>query len=448
MEGFHKVEPIRDPWYKVRSARPLKGVCYVSPIYTQYLPMVNPADQTLVGKSYKDEFWHAFFMSNHMNQTPDHFIRGRTLWHNEDRSSIKYKSAEDEPKAVNGTKFKDILNPRDFPAGFQLTSFHGNTCDFCHIRNGSGIPLMPNGQLSEIPVKERGMKPDFKINHDYTYSNKELPFMKMVLFDLDDEDSAGFDNCDNNDHTLPKPASLLSDQTVCGPADSNCKTQPENSDITEQEIKDMATYQSWIGIPNRSEYQVASKQVQQGEGIFKDLQCNSCHVIKKIAFDYDDNMLPDEERDHLKKVQIKSGNRPDYPFISYLGTDLLMHDMGYLSQVARAPENVKIRKEDGTVKEEYQAYVQHIRTPALKGLRLNRFVADSNHSTTSPLKKNPVKPVIQGCDFLMHDGRACDAIENPYLHDGPAIKQLGSIKALKELSEEQRKQLRAFLYSI
>ena len=105
--------------------------------------MVNPADQTLVGKS--------------------------------------YKSAEDEPKAVNGTKFKDILNPRDFPAGFQLTSFHGNTCDFCHIRNGSGIPLMPNGQLSEIPVKERGMKPDFKINHDYTYSNKELPFMKMVL---------------------------------------------------------------------------------------------------------------------------------------------------------------------------------------------------------------------------------------------------------------------------
>lgn len=55
---------------------------YNSSIYTQYLPMVNPADLTLDTKSYTDAMWHSFFMSNHMNQNPDHFIRGlrgRTL---------------------------------------------------------------------------------------------------------------------------------------------------------------------------------------------------------------------------------------------------------------------------------------------------------------------------------------------------------------------------------
>lgn len=129
---------------------------------------------------------------------------------------------------------------------------------------------------------------------------------------------------------------------VCGPAGAYCQKQAANSDITEQEIKDMATYQRWVGIPNRSEYQVVSAEVQAGEEIFKDLQCNSCHVIDKIAFIKDDNILPDEERDHLERLKIPSGGKTDYPFISYLGADLLMHDMDYLSQVARAPGSEKL----------------------------------------------------------------------------------------------------------
>lgn len=129
---------------------------------------------------------------------------------------------------------------------------------------------------------------------------------------------------------------------VCDPAGAYCQKQAANSDITEQEIKDMATYQRWVGIPNRSEYQVVSAEVQAGEEIFKDLQCNSCHVIDKIAFIKDDNILPDEERDHLERLKIPSGGKTDYPFISYLGADLLMHDMGYLSQVARAPGSEKL----------------------------------------------------------------------------------------------------------
>ena len=118
------------------------------------------------------------------------------------------------------------------------------------------------------------------------------------------------------------------------------KSSNPNSDITEQEIKDMATYQRWIGIPNRSEYQVSSQIVQEGEKVFERLKCHSCHVIEQNhRMSRHDNMLPDEERESLSELLQK--NQPGYPFISYLGTDLLLHDMGYLSQVAKAPQGKK-----------------------------------------------------------------------------------------------------------
>ncbi len=653
---------------------------YGSSIYTQYLPMVNPADHTLKTRSYGNNFWHAFFMSNHMNQTPDHFIRGirgRTLWHNEYRSKIMYQSAELENKDKN-TRFEGKLDHVDFPAGFQVENhqspFHGNTCDSCHIRNGSGIPLMPNGKLPQIHV-DRGMHATFEINErDYTYTNRELPSMKMVLIDTQ-AGPTSIQQCDPNGGSLSgsevptfdpyyankimnfygdsfhvnqsgglptydmayipvtadsgfevvandsprKPQGrdvayqplrvqisgintgprcttasdisanpgvdknqwpdscadvsadaisraiakgeigflhllgrrlgntplieMIPDQAIlaaqraqredanfeyagcygltagtrvvkagvsdyrrcdmkqlgddeddcyisrwgwvgdrasledqianaavvemnitskageqalhsnetdpakivryqhalCGAADTNCKPDNANSDITEQEIEDMATYQRWIGIPQRSEHQVSSAAVQRGEQIFSDeLQCNSCHVISKIPFVEHDNILPDEERASLKKLQIEANGAADYPFVSYLGTDLLLHDMGYLSQVAPAPDHQTIRNSDGTVKDEYASYVQRIRTPALKGMRFNRFVTDSNHNANDGV----------GCDFLLHDGRACDAIEATYLHDGPAVKKLDMIGKLNTLSAEDMKALRAFLYSL
>jgi hypothetical protein len=739
--------------------------------YTQYLPMVNPADRSLVnrdnpsdtGKSYADDFWHAFFMSNHMNQEPGHFIRGirgRTLWHNEYRSGWMYdaatKPAPGGGRTVDGTKFEDVLEHVDFPAGFQtkkpnLAPFHGNTCDSCHIRNGSGLPLMPNGQLPKIHT-DRAMKANYQVNRDYTYSNPELPPMKMVLFDLEGG-SGSRESCADDKHTVPKTAPWASlqparrgggglyrnkimnfygnsfhlnqndeqliynleyqeicperndgyevvDQTprkpidhnggssckgvdgkwsryqpmrvqvdlngikqedtctgiapppedlaesgltddvwptscadvsgsaitqaieggeigfmhlmgrrlgntpmiemvpeqvilqsqyaqqldpditspgcvslapgtragaqdgrwtynyrscksghrgedstdcyigrwgwigdrasledqvanaahvemnitstegvaaihplsddgrqwvryenrLCGPANLACQTLPAradggvgNSDLTEEEIRNMATYQRWIGIPNRSEYQVANEAVREGEKIFHDLKCNSCHVVRKIGFIRDDNMLPDEEREHLARLEIRSpdesavantgsdgvqhSRRPgdgvdmdtskeaDYPFISYLGTDLLLHDMGYLSQVAPAPDGVEIRDKDGRVKLGYGRYVQKIRTPALKGLRFNRFVTDSNHNLDeSHPNLEPTEPpknmIRSGCDFLLHDGRACDAIEAAYLHDGPTVKSLGMIEKLNKLTEDQLRQLRAFLYSL
>jgi CxxC motif-containing protein (DUF1111 family) len=213
----------------------------------------------------------------------------------------------------------------------------------------------------------------------------------------------------------------------------------------------MATYQRWIGIPQRSEFQVDSAKTQAGERLFRseELGCNHCHTIDKIPFVEKDNMLPDEERAKLSKLSIRYNGEADYPFVSYLGTDLLLHDMGYLSQIAKGPAGKTMRDEDtGAIKSDYRAYFQYIRTPPLKGLRFNRFVTDSQHNKPRVAKGLDSFEARAGCDFLLHDGRACDAIEAAFLHDGPAVKEIGMISALSALTLEELDQLRAFLYSL
>jgi hypothetical protein len=124
-----------------------------------------------------------------------------------------------------------------------------------------------------------------------------------------------------------------------------------------------------------------------------------------------------------------------------------MHDMGYLSQVGN--ESQSIRDSNGVELPRFKDSVQKIRTPALKGLRFNRFVTDSQLNTASTRKLDPTKDTCDpACDFLLHDGRACDAIEAAFLHDGPAIKKLGVIPALTALNSDQIRQLRSFLYSL
>jgi hypothetical protein len=98
----------------------------------------------------------------------------------------------------------------------------------------------------------------------------------------------------------------------------------------------------------------------------------------------------------------------------------------------------------------YHDFVQKIRTPPLKGLRFNRFVTDSQLNTQNTCAYAPktAPPCDPACDFLLHDGRACDAIEAAFLHDGPAIKKLGVIEGLNALTSTQLMQLGAFLYSL
>ena len=193
---------------------------YGSSLYTQYLPLINPADLSLKTKSYDRIYWHSMLMSNHMNQDPGHFIRGirgRTLWHNEYRSHLLWQIRETKHRQfpdLKDTKIWQALGHVDFPAGFQTAKkdkapFHGNTCDSCHIRNGSGIPLMPNRELPDIH-KDRGMGLGYILTMDETYSNTsspsetgqaEIPAMKIVLFDLGEKEGG---QCDVNDHTIGK----------------------------------------------------------------------------------------------------------------------------------------------------------------------------------------------------------------------------------------------------
>jgi len=229
----------------------------------------------------------------------------------------------------------------------------------------------------------------------------------------------------------------------CGPANKTCMDSKGNSDLSERDIERMADYGRWIGSPTRSEIQVSQPEVMEGEKVFKRLQCDTCHRIERIdILDPEKTVLTKKFRDRIRS-HIGGSNKP---FLSYIGTDLLMHDMGYLSQVGDSP--VSIRDANGIVKAGFEAYVQKIRTPVLKGLRFNNYVTDAHRNTKNPGNDNKPGPTDPGCDFLLHDGRACSAIEAAFLHDGPAIKTLQVIENLGKLQANEVLQLRAFLYSL
>lgn len=239
------------------------------------------------------------------------------------------------------------------------------------------------------------------------------------------------------------------DYPNCGAANKTCVESKGNSDLSESDVERMADYARWLGNPTRSEIQVSQPEVIAGEKIFKRLQCDTCHVIKRIDIVPEDTMLSKNFRDRLAthiggaSLQPVSTSAvdpmaPSKPFLSYIGTDLLMHDMGYLSQVGDPGQS--IRDANGVVKPGFETYMQKVRTPPLKGLRFNNYVTDAHRNT-----KSPGQP---GCDFLLHDGRACNAIEAAFLHDGPAIKKLQVIEGLNALSAMEILQLRAFLYSL
>jgi CxxC motif-containing protein (DUF1111 family) len=220
----------------------------------------------------------------------------------------------------------------------------------------------------------------------------------------------------------------------CGPANKTCVESSGNGDLTELDVDRMAEYARWLGNPTRSEFKVALPEVIAGEKVFRQVKCDTCHVMNKIVIVPEDAMLSKVFRDRLATRVAQTAS----PFLTYLGTDLLMHDMGFLSQVASATQ--AIRDQNGVVLPAFQNYVQKVRTPPLKGLRFNRFVTEAH--------KNTKAPGDPACDFLLHDGRAREAIEAAFLHDGPAIRKLGVIEGLNGLTSQQLLQLRAFLYSL
>jgi Di-haem oxidoreductase, putative peroxidase len=145
----------------------------------------------------------------------------------------------------------------------------------------------------------------------------------------------------------------------CGPADQVCITSNGNSDLLEEDVERMADYARWLGIPTRSEFTVSLPDVVQGDILFRQLGCSTCHVVGKIPIaDPNDTMLTKVYRDRLATQTAP----PAIPFVSYLGTDLLMHDMGYLSQVGNTTNLIRDQV-TGVVFPQFKNYVQNSHAP-------------------------------------------------------------------------------------
>jgi Di-haem oxidoreductase, putative peroxidase len=160
-------------------------------IFDVYLPIANEADlkNAYNGRNYGDpsDFYHTLLMTNHMESDPDEFaegIRGKVLWHNEYRTRKMYASGNSK---FGARTFAAAFDPQTAPA-----PFHNNTCDGCHLRNGSGIPITPTSadggyKLDASLQAPRGFMTTAAYNpyptKDYTFTGQILP-MKLVFFDL------------------------------------------------------------------------------------------------------------------------------------------------------------------------------------------------------------------------------------------------------------------------
>ena len=102
------------------------------------------------------------------------------MWHNEYRTQKMYEAS------VNGASQK--FGARTFAGAFDAQKapapFHNNTCDGCHVRNGSGVPISPAGTLdgSLQEFMTAGAYNPYPVK-DYTFTGQIRP-MKLVFFDL------------------------------------------------------------------------------------------------------------------------------------------------------------------------------------------------------------------------------------------------------------------------
>ena len=126
-------------------------------------------------------------MTNHMESDPNEFaegIRGRVLWHDEYRTQKMYDGFSYNMNRTFPTRtFAAAFDPQTAPA-----PFHNNTCDGCHVRNGSGIPINPAGTLDDgsgNPIQEFMTAAAYNPYpvKDYTFTGQIRP-MKLVFFDL------------------------------------------------------------------------------------------------------------------------------------------------------------------------------------------------------------------------------------------------------------------------
>lgn len=160
-------------------------------------------------------------------------------------------------------------------------------------------------------------------------------------------------------------------------------------EISDDLLDRVETYLRGLSVPARRDYQ--DREVLRGKLLFNNLNCSGCHYPQWKTADAGDI-------DALK-------NQVIWPY-----TDLLLHDMG--TGLA-----------DG--RPEYLASGSEWRTPPLWGIGLI--------------------PVVNGHQFLLHDGRA-RSIEEAILWHGGEAEQ--AVTNFKKLSRDDRKALVRFVNSL
>jgi CxxC motif-containing protein (DUF1111 family) len=184
--------------------------------------------------------------------------------------------------------------------------------------------------------------------------------------------------------------SLFMDQP-CMAGQTACVAMPHGGlpEASDEEVLAVVFYSSTLAVPAQRESD--SPLVQQGESLFMEAQCSSCHI-----------------------PSVTTGVHPSIPQLSNQTvrpfTDLLLHDMG--AGLA-----------DG--QPDFQATGSEWRTPPLWGIGLFE--------------------TVNGHTYYLHDGRARDLNEAILWHGGEA---LASQQAYLNMSQAEREALIAFLKSL
>lgn len=188
--------------------------------------------------------------------------------------------------------------------------------------------------------------------------------------------------------------SLLFSQDHCSDKQTACReatsgVDPDGSEVSNKLLGFVEFYTRHLAVPKRRN--VDDPQVQQGDKLFAELNCDSCHQRHFVTTKRPE--LPALSEQHI------------YPY-----TDMLLHDMG--------PELT-----DG--RSEYLASGQHWRTAPLWGIGLTK--------------------VVNGHTQYLHDGRARNVTEAILWHGGEAE---AAKQGFAQLSESERKALVAFVNSL
>lgn len=160
-------------------------------------------------------------------------------------------------------------------------------------------------------------------------------------------------------------------------------------EISDESLNKVKVYLQGLSVPARRDH--LDREVLRGKLLFNELNCTACHRPQMTTGD-------GGEIDVLKNQKI-------WPY-----TDLLLHDMG-------------VELADG--RPDFLATGSEWRTPPLWGIGL--------------------VPVVNGHQYLLHDGRARNVEEAILWHGGEAAS---AQKAFKKLNQEDRAALIRFVESL